>query len=270
MSRPLLTPHDANAQTRGGGTVAGYEGVLLNLAPFTKSGQGNVCPFASPYCAAGCYDTAGYGRFDNIQQARLRRTRLFWEDRAAFLAQLVREIAALERRAARNGRRPIARLNNSSDLRWERFPVVRDGQPFPSIMHAFPDIQFYDYTKIPRRRDTTPDWPANYHLTFSLSENNDAHAAAALAAGLNLAVVLAGAAPWPAAWSGYPVLDGNASDLRFLDPAGGHIVALRPRGVLVARPTAFVRGLDDRLDPARPLSLAAALPPADNAGAAYR
>ena len=31
-------------------------------------------------------------------------------------------------------------------------------------------------------------------------------------------------------WNGYPVIDGDKDDLRFLDPKGGHIVALYAKG----------------------------------------
>jgi len=128
----------------------------------------------------------------------------------------------------------------TSDLRWEVYPVERDGQSFANIFEAFPDVQFYDYTKIPNRRNI----PANYHLTFSLSESNDAQALQAIRAGLSVAVPM-----WakkgealPDTWGGFRAIDGDVTDVRFRDPRGV-VVALRAKG----RPdkaNRFIRNVD--------------------------
>ena len=106
-------------------------------------------------CWMYCLDESGRGVFDNVQEARQRRAALFLKDRPAYKAQLVKEIKALVRKAKRENKRPAVRLNGTSDLRWERI--------FPELFDMFPDVTFYDYTKVPGRKT-----PPNYHLTFSL------------------------------------------------------------------------------------------------------
>jgi hypothetical protein len=226
---------------------------IMHLAPEKVSGR-NVCPHATAGCAAACLNTAGRGGIgldaeglNTIQAARIRRTRWFHRDRPAFMAALVSEVAKHERTAKRHGLSPAVRLNGTSDLPWEKFPVVRDGQTFPHIMAAFPAITFYDYTKWPVRLRASVAQIPNYSLTFSLAESNFDNAAAALAAGVNVAAVFAvkrsGDLP---AWhmiGGHiaRVIDGDASDLRFLDPQDGVIVGLRAKGRAIHDRTGFVR-----------------------------
>ena len=84
------------------------------------------------------------------------------------------------------------RANGYSDWPWEREPVVIDDVKHPNVMRAFPDVQFYDYTKWPLRlRGELPGrlLPENYHLTFSLDERNEGAAFDALERGINVAVV---------------------------------------------------------------------------------
>lgn len=207
------------------GEGRGYRTYILHLAPAKLSGY-NVCPMASAGCAAACLNTAGRGRFDRTQAARIRKTRWFFEDRAAFMKQLVSDIYAAKRDAARASLTPVFRLNGTSDIRWENIPVPSmDLVPeLENIMALFPNDQFYDYTKLSNRRLL----PANYHLTFSRSESNDVATTEAIMAGRNVAVVFAGK-ELPARYVGVPVVDGVKDDLRFLDPAGV-IVGLLAKG----------------------------------------
>ena len=101
-----------------------------------------------------------------------------------------------------------------------------------TIIDRYPAAQFYDYTKRPGR--TTPP---NYHLTFSLSEINRVDAAAELARGHNVAVVFKGAT-LPDRCMGAPVIDGDASDLRYLDPSPV-IVGLRAKGRAIGDTSGF-------------------------------
>ena len=110
---------------------------------------------SSKPCWMYCLDESGRGVFDNVQEARQRRAALFLKDRPAYKVQLVKEIRALVRKAKREDKRAAVRLNGTSDLRWERI--------FPELFGMFPDVQFYDYTKVPGRVT-----PKNYSLTFSL------------------------------------------------------------------------------------------------------
>lgn len=211
------------------GQKKGYLSFVLHLAPANLSGY-NVCPMASEGCRAACLNTAGRGGIfkpgentNSIQQARIRKTKMFYENRETFMQQLVADVKLGVKQAKRRRMIPAFRLNGTSDIRWETVPI--DG--YDNIMQMFPNIQFYDYSKLPNRRDL----PANYHLTFSRSESNDVHVMAWLANGGNVAAVfnVKKGKPLPKTWNGYKVIDGDETDLRFLDKQN-IIVGLRSKG----------------------------------------
>jgi hypothetical protein len=246
--RNLLTI--GNPKTLKGEKI-GYRTAILHLAPSTTSGF-NVCPAATAGCAAACLNTAGHGGFDpKIPAARKLRTHWFILRRDEFMTQLAREIRSHVRRCSRDGYMPAIRLNGTSDIRWETIPV--DGHA--NIMAMFPDVQFYDYTKLQNRRNL----PANYSLTLSAHEGvSDETIGVAIANGQNVAMVFRSSAilarsasvqgqgilmrrmPMPETFLGAPVVDGDESDLRFLDPRGS-IVGLRAKGQAVADDSGFVR-----------------------------
>jgi hypothetical protein len=183
------------------GEAMGYQTYIMHLAPSTLSGY-QTCPMASEGCASACLNTAGRGRFTAIQEARIRKTKWFFENRESFMIQLVKDIAAAIRKANREGMIPVFRLNGTSDIRWETVAVLG----YRNVMELFPQVQFYDYTKLPNRRNI----PSNYHLTFSRSESNE-HL---IPQGMNVAVVFDSL---PDVWMGRKVIDGTETDLRFLD-----------------------------------------------------
>jgi hypothetical protein len=260
----VLTVNNPKVQK---GQGHGYLTGILHLAPASLSGF-NVCPMATQGCMAACLNTAGRGgiakggvltheiiaageRTNAIQAARIRKTQWFFNDRASFMEELAREIMKLRDEARELGLKPAIRLNGTSDIRWERIPVRAAGRVpggglwcrnGASLMECFPEVQFYDYTKIANRRDL----PSNYRLTFSLAENNDEQAKEALAAGHNVAVVFRdketrakymGWGSWP---FGAAVIDGDETDLRFLDPRGA-IVGLYAKGNAKRDTSGFVR-----------------------------
>jgi hypothetical protein len=230
------------------GEGAGYLTAIMHLAPASLSGR-NVCPHATQGCITACLNTAGRGGIgldsqglNMIQAARIRRTRFWQADRPAFMAALVAEVARHEKRAQKHGLAPAVRLNGTSDLPWERFPVVYGGRTYPHIMAAFPGIVFYDYTKWPPRLRPLVAGIPNYSLTFSLAESNDAKALEALHAGVNVAAVFdtRKSGDLPTTFMGAPVIDGDATDLRFTDPTGV-IVGLRAKGRAKHDRSGFVR-----------------------------
>lgn len=253
----------------------GYLTAVLHLAPGSLSGF-NVCPKATLGCLAACLNTAGRGgiaiggvgrlqldeiaagtRSNAIQAARIRRTRFYFEARDAFMTTLHADIAKLVRLAKSLGLKPAIRLNGTSDIPWERVSVRAEkpglASSWPNVMHAFPEVQFYDYTKRPNRRDL----PANYRLTFSLAEGNDKDALQALQNGMNVAAVFhavpqrmyvtpcqgtlaAVSERWPLVRPALDVIDGDEHDLRFLDPVGV-IVGLKAKGNAKRDTSGFVR-----------------------------
>lgn len=208
---PLLTLQQGNTKLAKGAESA-YESVGLFLAPGTTDGV-NLCPFATPECLSGCLASAGRaGIFPAIAQARLRKTREFLADRHGFLRRLSREIRLASRRAARRGKRLAVRLNGTSDVRWPE-----------SIYVEFPSVQFYDYTKNPQVKTR-----GNHHVTLSFSGENLPDCLARLREGGNVAVVF-DSPDFPDTWHGYPVVSGESSDLRFINPPG-HVIALKAKG----------------------------------------
>lgn len=226
------------------GEGSGYLTAIMHLAPASLSGR-NVCPHATAGCITACLNTAGRGGIgldanglNMIQVARIQRTRWWQRDREGFMTQLAHEIHAHVRRAERHGLIPAVRLNGTSDLPWERFPIG----DHPNVMTMFPTVTFYDYTKWPAKlRPLVPMIP-NYSLTFSLAESNDEKAADALAAGMNVAAVFntRRSDDLPATFMSYPVIDGDKTDLRFLDPTPC-IVGLRAKGRAIHDRSGFVR-----------------------------
>jgi hypothetical protein len=220
----------ANTKTMKGEAL-GYRTYIMHLAPSTLSGY-QVCPMASTGCATACLNLSGMGRFSNVQAARIAKTKWFFEDRASFMAQLVKEIRSAIRSSQKAGLVPVFRLNGTSDIRWETVSVFVDAFWHNNIMDAFPSVQFYDYTKIPNRRNV----PSNYHLTFSRSEMNEELALQVLSAGImNVAVVFDNL---PKKWAGVTVVDGTETDLRFLDERAV-VVGLKANGKAKKDTTGF-------------------------------
>ena len=212
----LLTTQ--NYKTTKGEKLGVLTGILY-LAPANLSGY-EVCPKRSTGCTAACLFTAGMGAFSNVQQARIKKTVAFFEQRDEFMTQLRKDIQALAKKAKKLNMTPAIRLNGTSDLEWTRF----------GLMQEFPEIQFYDYTKVLNR--LTKDNPTNYHITFSQSESNAFEVVTALNSGFNAAVVFAvkKGKDLPKEWNGFPVYDGDDTDLRFMDPKGGYVIGLRAKG----------------------------------------
>ena len=221
----LISRGESNPKTAKSAEY-GYLTGGLHLAPHISSGF-QVCASASPGCSSkesGCLFYQGRGRMTMVQQARIRKTRLYFERREEFLADLVKDIASIERRAVKNNLKPCVRLNVLSDIRWERH----------GIMEQFPSVTFHDYTKHKNRKRL----PKNYSLTFSRSEvSTNADLDKAISNGMNLAVVFR--EELPSIWHGLPVIDGTTHDLRFLDPSPC-IVGLVAKGTAKKDKSGFV------------------------------
>jgi hypothetical protein len=153
-------------------------------------------------------NTAGHGKFSNVQQARIRKSLLFLNDQQEFMRQLVEDINKFLKECDRLGKKPALRLNGTSDIQWEHIKV----EAHENIFAMFPQIQFYDYTKIPTRK---VEHIPNYHLTWSYSEADSKYAALIKNVSNNIAVVFREALP--EVFKGFKVIDGDKHDMRFLD-----------------------------------------------------
>jgi hypothetical protein len=204
---------------------AAYHSVGLTLTPRATGRAGrNLCPFATKGCARSCFADFDRLAWPQVKRAAVARTLLLSRHPELFRAILTADIS---RELAHAGALPlVVRLNVVSDVAWER--------EWPALFVDFPTAQFMDYTKdISRVLD--PRRPANYHLTFSRSESNEADCRRALAADHNVTVVFR-KPPFPATFWGYPVIDGDMNDLRFRDPSPC-IVALKAKGAGARRDT---------------------------------
>lgn len=225
----LLSKTGSNAKTIKSDKGGEYLTAIMYLAPAKVSGK-EVCPARSPGCSAGCLYTAGRAEvFPSIMKSRVRKTKLFHNDRTAFLARLHKDIGSHVRKCEKLGVKPTVRLNGTSDIPWE---IVA-----PSVFTAFPDVQFYDYTKIETRMGTTWKKPLNYHLTFSRSEKNEDACRRVLAQGGNVAAVFRNG--MPDSYMGKPVYSGDKHDLRFTDPEG-RVIGLVAKGRARKDKTGFV------------------------------
>ena len=224
--------NSGNSKTRKG-EKKGFTTYGIHLAPASLSGF-NVCDSSSAGCRWACLNTAGRGAMTSVQRARIKKTLFFFKDKQGFLAELWAEVAKSIKSAARKNMVPCFRLNLTSDLPWEK--IKFNGQ---SVMEAFPNVQFYDYCKSPERmtKFVNGEMPKNYHLTFSRSETNGALALAFLKSGGNVAMVFRKSLP--ATYYGHEVIDGDETDLRFLD-GSGKIIGLKEKGLAKKDATGFV------------------------------
>ena len=217
-----LTFKEGNPKTDKNKKVKGlekYRILRLNLAPSDLSGF-NVCPMASVGCKAACLHTAGNPIFQKQKdKGRINRTRYYMQSRVEFLNQLTREIKNFEIWCSKNNFIPVVRLNTTSDISWE----------IHNIFELFPNIQFYDYTKIYKRavKFVKGEYPKNYHLTYSLNEDNKDLAFNILKMGGNISAVFR--KDLPDTYKGYKVVNGDEHDLRFLDLQNA-IVGLKAKG----------------------------------------
>jgi hypothetical protein len=248
----ILLPEDPSVKLAKG-NKKGYVSYCMYLAPAMESGFANVCSDSSEQCEAGCLNSAGKGGFDvNVIYARYNKTLLFKFHRRWFYDKLYLEIQDIQRKhnspTNREYKVPYCiRLNGTSDIPWEN---IKEFKGKKNIFDSFPSIQFYDYTKVLKR--TTYQQPNNYDLTLSRSEGdaNQRICADAISKGWRIAVVFNRGKElyhfeningqrtkvsdgyeydFPKTWHGYKVIDGDETDLRFLD-AGGIVVGLSIKG----------------------------------------
>ena len=228
---------DTNPKTVKGQKY-GFKTAVLYLAPAKLSGF-QVCPMAQVAgCEEACLNTAGNPAYaETKSKGRLNKTLYFFNARSEFMNQLAREISLESGKAHAQGYTLLVRLNGTSDIRWENIGFTLDPATakkigkvpghYENMMQLFPNIQFYDYTKIANRKSI----PMNYDLTFSYSGivQYQPYVVKAIAQGLRVAVVFRDKKKIPDSFLGLPCVDGDDSDIRHLDPAGC-IVALYAKG----------------------------------------
>jgi len=211
-----------NPKTDKNQSVEGLENIVvlhLNFAPADLSGY-NVCPMASQGCKSACLHTAGNPVFQaQKDKGRINRARFYMQDRDKFISRIDRELVNFVKWCDKNKKIGVVRLNTTSDISWENY----------NLFEKFPMLQFYDYTKIQKRalKFARGEYPPNYHLTYSLNEDNYDRAVEVLNEGGNIAVVFR--KDLPDTFMGKKVVNGDLHDLRYLDPKNV-VVGLKAKG----------------------------------------
>ena len=211
-------------------TVKGEKQKYKTYVLYMKSGEieidgkkKNSCPNKSAACYKYCLDNAGRGSFTSVKLSRLIKTKRYYFNSGKFKDDVANEINRKYKWWSKNKPdwRLAFRCDGTSDLGVGR-----------SISYGVPlDVNLYDYTKN--------------------SRENKKECLEALNMGVNVAVPfihnIKAMRDLPTSWHpeqfwGYPVISGENSDLRFLDPAPS-IVALKPKGSLMRDHSGFaIRG----------------------------
>jgi hypothetical protein len=215
----LLSPGATNIKT----AKNDLETFILYMAPADQVTGLNLCPFASTGCKASCLYSAGRGRFSNVQESRINKSKFWGYDRANFYIQLANELLKIHDKAIKQGKEIAIRLNGTSDI--DHLHLLERYSGIDFLDQFYSSLLFYDYTKnvnhVSRYRNT------RYKITFSRSETNEAEAKKVLKLGGNIAVVFSD--QLPEFYLGYPVINGDLTDLRYFDPINV-VVGLKAKG----------------------------------------
>lgn len=202
---------------------------VLYLAAADMSGF-NLCPMATQGCKNACLISSGRARMistgqkiNNITWSRLMKSWLFMYNRHFFMGWLNHEIKLAKNYASRKGLNFAVRLNGTSDINIRTFQL--DGK---NILDIYPTTKFYDYTKVKSQVKNAQRWE-NYDVTFSFANstefNNLENSLYTLSSGEKISVVFdldtfprdkEGKKQFPKTFLGYPVANGDETDLTFL------------------------------------------------------
>ena len=217
--RPILG--ESSAKTIKGQKI-GYLTAICYLVPDEK-----LCPCAQMAgCFEPCLKSSGRGAFNAVQAARAAKTAFFRGNQRAFMLSMCADVWSHARRAEKLGLIPLVRPNGTSDIPFEN--ILIDGQ---TIFQLFPKITFYDYTKHPSR-NLTGKTAGNYDLTYSFSAITPKPISIKgliNPANKRAAVVFQRQSDIPAEFRGWPVVDGDDTDVRHIEPERV-VVALYAKG----------------------------------------
>lgn len=189
----------------------------IYLAPSNTSGY-SVCSHDA-HCKNHCLATSGmnkleiWGGKNKIQNSRIKKTILYAVNREYFTNIVVAEIKKFQLQAQLDNAEFCVRINCTSDINLETLQL--NGK---NILEIFPDTQMYEYTKNPQLLDLVNKYP-NLHYTLSYTGYNWLSCEKALNNGVNVAIVFE-SKKLPKTFKGYKVINGDETDLRFLDPKG--------------------------------------------------
>ena len=202
------------------GKKQNFDTLVLYLSASKNAGV-DLCKFASTGCRLACLVASGHALIEKrsgknkIDVSRIVKSWLAIYRKDIAETVLLAEIESAKKRAEKKGRKFSVRLNGTSDI------------DFYNVINAFPNVQFYDYTKDPERVELP-----NYHLTFSYSQASKArinHYKQAIQRGQSIAFPVI-ASEFEQACALPDCYSMDETDLRFLDNAGKY-------GILKAKVT---------------------------------
>ncbi len=215
---------------------------IIYLAPANLSGY-EVCPMRTEECTNACLFGSGQVIMDKtnrIVESRIKKTQMFFTNRDYFMSWVIKEIEQAKAKAEKKQMKFSVRLNGTSDLEPTLFK--HNGL---TLFEIFPDIQFYDYTKVPKRFRLL-EKHSNYDLTFSYSGHNWS-ACEEILDNKSGRVAVVFEKNLPETYKGYKVVDGDAYDMRYVDEQGV-IVGLkfkRVKNKVEKTNNAFIVAIDD-------------------------
>lgn len=240
--------HDIMAKDPALAPWIGLESLVLKLAR-------NLCAFASPGCLASCLVTSGNGRYESVQNGRLRKSMLYMLEPEEFMKRAAKDAAKIVAKACELGLSVAFRFDGTSDEvtayildnyeEWCNLVTVELAKiakrlkvDLATLLSLFDAAQYYSYTKRPRAswRRRLMLHAERLHITYSLHEGSKSidHAREYLKHGHGVAAVMDAATKAQAlslgAWLDAPVVDGDEHDARHLGPDAGHVVALLAKG----------------------------------------
>lgn len=199
------------------------ETYILYMAPANQVEGFNLCPFASEGCKKSCLYSAGRGKFSNVQESRINKSKFWGFNRSNFYIQLANELLSIHDKAIKKDIKIAIRLNGTSDI--DHLYLLERYSGINFLDQFYNNLLFYDYTKNPNHISRYKN--TSYKITFSRSETNEAEAKQVLKNGGNIAVVFAD--ELPEFYLGYPVINGDLTDLRYFDPSNV-VVGLKAKG----------------------------------------
>jgi len=215
----LLSPGATNIKT----AKNNLETFILYMAPADQVDGLNLCPFASAGCKASCLYSAGRGKFSNVQESRINKSKFWGYNREAFYIQLANELLKIHDKAMKQNKQIAIRLNGTSDIDHLNLLYRYSGIDFLETFYE--NLLFYDYTK--NYNHIKKYLGSTYKITFSRSETNELDAYRILKDGGNVAIVFAD--ELPETWNGFSVINGDETDLRYFDPVNV-VVGLKAKG----------------------------------------
>jgi len=238
----LLSKGSTNAKT----TKNARETHILYLSPAAQNNKGKeLCPHRSAGCTAACLYTAGRGKFNNVQKARINRANYLVNDPKTFTAQLILEIEFLIIRAKREKKQIAIRLNGTSDVDFlylfKKYHSWNYEEKATTPGSNEPGVIFYDYTKNPHKLRRYGKG-GKYALIFSRAEDNGEIANRLLFEGYKVSAVFNDPKYLPA-FAGYPIIDGDERDDLIIDIFAQHygkIIGLKAKGDAKKDTTGFV------------------------------